>query len=161
MVSRSDFAGIVGTKKSGLSGIELPEDERKKNKQTLAATFHRGHFPRLVLRCSRISRQEEECRRRCRQFDDPMTLPQRGLSLIGGRGSDLVGERLLFLVVLSQGTENAAKPIGAACWYRMITAGSTSLWSLSFRSPSGSSPLVHSISVTLSGRGVPLLGLFN
>lgn len=39
--------------------------------------------------------------------------------------------------MLSEGTGNAAKPTGAACCYRMIAAGSTSLWSLSFRSPSG------------------------
>lgn len=65
------------------------------------------------------------------------------------RGSDLVGERLLLLVVLSEGTGNATKPTGAACWYRMIAAGSTSLWSLSFRSSSRSSPLVLPISVSL------------
>lgn len=49
-------------------------------------------------------------------------------------GSDLVGERLLLLVE-SEGPGYTANPTGAACWYRMIAAGSTSLWSLSFRSP--------------------------
>lgn len=68
---------------------------------------------------------------------------------------NLVGERS-FLVVLRGVTRNAAKPISAACWYRMNAAGSTSPWSLSFHSPS---PLVHSLSFSPAPSAVyvPLL----
>lgn len=41
------------------------------------------------------------------------------------------------------------KPTGAACWYRMVAAGSTSPWSLSSRSPSLSST-PHLVSLGLS-----------
>lgn len=45
VASRNDFARIVRMKKLGPGGIELPEDKRKKNKQTLAAPFTgRGTF---------------------------------------------------------------------------------------------------------------------
>lgn len=54
-------------------------------------------------------------------------------------------------MVLRGVPRNAAKPISAACWYRMNAAGSTSPWSLSFRSPS---PLVLSFFLSLP---LPLL----
>lgn len=41
------------------------------------------------------------------------------------------------------------KPIGAACWYRMVAAGSTSPWSLSSRSPTLSSTLHLRLSLSV------------
>lgn len=150
-------------KKPGPDGTELPEDERKKTNGLSRHLSPVGALPE----CGPTASSCLAARRRTSEEPPPVpgTLFHNWApSLSWGRGNDLVGERLLLLVE-SEGPGYAANPTGAACWYRMIAAGSTSLWSLSFRSPSRSPsppPLVPSISVSLSlpgGRRVPLLSV--
>lgn len=143
----------IRMKKSGPDEIGL---SKKKTDKTLAAPFT-GALPEFrpaaSLSCAdravRISRRGEEVeeveemmgwRSKRLEPDDTTNgrfFPPEAISLV-------VGERL-FLVVLRGVIRNAAKPISAACWYRMNAAGSTSLWSLSFHSPS---PLVLSLSLS-------------
>lgn len=133
-------------KKSGPDEIKL---SKKKKRQNSRCTFHWGtsrvsSCGILSSRTARLVSHSGERRLRCRQKDwNLMTLYDWQVL---SSGSDPVGERV-FLVVLWGVTRNAAKPISAACWYRMNAAGSTSPWSLSFHSPS---PLVPSFFLSLS-----------
>lgn len=68
-------------------------------------------------------------------------------SLSRFRKRSRVGERLVLLVVSQGVTGNAAKPIGAACWYRMNAAGSRRAYGPSLFSLSPSS---LDLSLTLS-----------